>query len=387
MKKATTRRQVLRGGLAITGLGLMGIPEWVLPALAQGETLMPFADMPENLPAGRADTRLLDVRKIDGAFTPKDQFYTVQHYGHPTVDPAAFKLKVSGMVERPRSFSLDDLRKIKSSEFIVGFECSGNRRPLQGLCSNGRWTGVPLRNLMDAVGVKDQAREFVFFGADKGEEEVEFRTDKFKVEQQFGRSLPREKALSSDPLLAWALNGEPLTRHQGSPLRLIVPGWYGVANVKWLSEIHVQDDQFLGKWQARWYRTLRGEMVNGEMKWKEAAVTHMQLKSFVARVTRDAGGRHKVLVVALNDGSPLKSVDVKIDEGPWQAATLDQATTAKYGWKLYHYTWTGATKGEHTVVSRAVGANGAIQPTAEELANKKTFLEDNSQHPRKVTIA
>jgi hypothetical protein len=246
---------------------------------------------------------------------------------------------------------------------------------------------VPLKNVLDAVGVKDQAREFVFFGADKGEEEVEFRTDKFKVEQQFGRSLTREKALSGDPFLAWALNGEPLTRHQGSPLRLVVPGWYGVANVKWLSEIHVQDDQYLGKWQARWYRTLRGEMVDGEMKWKEAAVTHMQLKSFVARVTRDPGGQHKVLVVALNDGSPIKSVDVKVDEGPWQPATLDQATNAKYGWKLYHYTWSGATKGEHTIVSRAVAANGAIQPTAEELATKKTFLEDNSQHPRKVTIA
>jgi DMSO/TMAO reductase YedYZ molybdopterin-dependent catalytic subunit len=375
MKRTTTRRQVLKGGLAVTGLGLMGVPEWVLPALAQGETLVAFADMPENLPAGRADTRLVDVRKIDGPFTPKDQFYTVQHYGHPTVDAATFKLKVSGMVDRPRSFSLDDLRKVKTSEFIAGFECSGNRRPLQGLCSNGRWTGVPLKNVLDAVGVKDQAREFVFFGADKGEEEVEFRTDKFKVEQQFGRSLTREKALSGDPFLAWALNGEPLTRHQGSPLRLVVPGWYGVANVKWLSEIHVQDDQY------------RGEMVDGEMKWKEAAVTHMQLKSFVARVTRDPGGQHKVLVVALNDGSPIKSVDVKVDEGPWQPATLDQATNAKYGWKLYHYTWSGATKGEHTIVSRAVAANGAIQPTAEELATKKTFLEDNSQHPRKVTIA
>jgi hypothetical protein len=275
---------------------------------------------------------------------------------------------------------------MRSSELIAGFECSGNRRPLQGLCSNGRWTGLPLRTLLDAVGVKSQAREFVFFGADRGQEEVEFRTQKFTVEQQFGRSLPREKALSPEPFLAYALNGEPLTRHQGSPLRLIVPGWYGVANVKWLSEIHVQDDQFLGKWQARWYRTLRGEMVDGEMKWKEAAVTHMQLKSFVARVTRD-GARHKVLVVALNDGTPLKSVEVKVDAGPWQPATPDPATSSKYSWKFYNYTWTGATPGEHTLVSRAIDVTGAVQPTEEELANKKTFLEDNSQHPRKVKIA
>ena len=177
---------------------------------------------------------------------------------------------------------------------MFGFECSGNRRPLQGLSSNGRWTGVPLRAVLDRAGVKAEAREFVFFGADHGDEEVEFRGTMFKVDQQFGRSLSREKALSAEPLLAYALNGEPLTKHQGFPLRLIVPGWYGVANVKWLSEIHVQEDQYLGKYQARWYRTLRGEMINGELKWKENAVTHMQLKSFIARVTRNGEPAQRV---------------------------------------------------------------------------------------------
>ena len=141
--------------------------------------------------------------------------------------------------------------------------------------------------MLDQAGVKPQAREFVFFGADHGEEDVEFRGTISKVDQQFGRSLSREKAMSPEPFLAYALNGEPLTRHQGSPLRLLVPGWYGVANVKWLSQIHVQEEQYLGKFQARWYRTLKGEMIDGEMKWNETAVTHMQLKSFIARVTRD----------------------------------------------------------------------------------------------------
>ena len=284
------------------------------------------------------------------------------------------------------SLSLDELRKMGSTELIAGFECSGNRRPLQGLSGNGRWTGVPLRAVLDKAGVKRQAREFVFFGADHGEEEVEFRTNKYKVEQQFGRSLSREKALSPEPFLAYALNGEPLTKHQGSPLRLLVPGWYGVANVKWLSEIHVQEEQYLGKFQARWYRTLRGEMIDGEMKWKETAVTHMQLKSFIARVTRD-GSRHKVLGVVLNDGTPLKSVEVRVDDGPWQPATMDPSTSAKYSWKLFTYTWNGATPGEHTLVSRVTDVTGKVQPTAEELETKKTFLEDNSQFPRKVMIA
>jgi DMSO/TMAO reductase YedYZ molybdopterin-dependent catalytic subunit len=377
---------MLKVGLAVAGLGVLGMPEWVLPALAQGEVLVPFTDLPETFPAPTVDRRQLDVRKIDGPFTPKDQFFTTQHYGHPEIDPTAFRLKVSGLVERPQSLSLDALRAMRRVEIAAGFECSGNRRPLQGLSGNARWTGVPLRTVLDQAGVKDSAREFVFFGADHGKEEVEFRTQKYEVDQQFGRSLSREKAMSSEPMLAYALNGEPLTKHQGSPLRLLVPGWYGVANVKWLSHIHLQEDQYLGKYQARWYRTLRGEMIDGELRWKESAVTHMQLKSFIARVSKD-GGRHKVLGVILNDGTPIKSVEVKVDDGPWQPATIDPATNSKYSWKLFTYAWTGATPGEHTLVSRVTDVTGAVQPTAEALETKKTFLEDNSQHPRKVMIS
>jgi DMSO/TMAO reductase YedYZ molybdopterin-dependent catalytic subunit len=378
---------MLKGSLAMAGLGVLGIPEWAFPALAQSEVLVPFTDLPETInltPA--ADRRIIDIRKIDSPFTPADQFFTTQHYGHPVVDPATFRLKVSGLVDRPASLSLDELRRMRSTEHMVGFECSGNRRPLQGLCSNGRWTGVPLRAVLDRAGVKSQAKEFVFFGSDHGEEEVEFRGQMFKVDQEFGRSLPREKALSAEPLLAWALNGEPLTRHQGFPLRLVVPGWYGVANVKWLSQIHLQEDPYLGKYQARWYRTLRGEMIDGEMKWKETAVTHMQLKSFIARVTRD-GSRHKALGVVLNDGTPVKSVEVRVDDGPWQPAALDPSTREKYSWKMFTYTWDGATPGEHTLVSRVTDVNGKVQPTAADLENKKTFLEDNSQYPRKVMIS
>ena len=387
MPNRTTRRDVLRGSLAVAGLSALRIPDWVLPALAQGETLVPFTDIPENQRwETPPDRRLLDIRTIDGPFTPKDKFATTQHYGHPVVDPATFKLKVTGLVDRPKALSLDELKKMGNTELIAGFECSGNRGPTQGLCGNGRWTGVPLKAVLDSAGVKPAAREFVFFGADHGEEEIEWRTQKFKLDQQFGRSLNREQALSGQPFLAHALNGEPLTRHQGSPLRLIVPGWYGVANVKWLAHIHVQEEAYLGKYQARWYRTLRGEMIDGEMKWKESAVTHMQLKSFIARVTKD-GSRHKVLGVVLNDGTPIKSVEVKVDDGPWQPATLDPATNSKYSWKLFNYTWNGATPGEHTLVSRVTDTTGKVQPTEQELETKKSFLEQNSQSPRKVMIA
>jgi DMSO/TMAO reductase YedYZ molybdopterin-dependent catalytic subunit len=384
MTNQNTRRDILKGGLAVAGLSM--IPDWVLPVLAQGETLVPFTDLPEKIVLEpTADRRIIDIRTIDGPLTPASKFATTQHYGHPEIDPAAFRLKISGLVDKPKSLSLDELRRMRSVELVAGFECSGNRRPLQGLCSNGRWTGVPLKTVLDQAGVKAQAREFVFFGADHGEEEVEFRTQKYKVDQQFGRSLPREMALSSEPVLVYALNGEPLTRHQGSPLRLLVPGWYGVANVKWLSQIHAQEEDYLGKYQARWYRTLKGEMIDGEMKWKEAAITRMQLKSFIARVTKDGAG-HTVMGVVLNDGTPVKSVEVKVDEGSWQPATLDPATKDKYSWKLFTYKWSGATPGEHTLVSRVTDVKGVVQPTAEALETKKTFLEDNSQQPRKVMI-
>ena len=387
MTKQTTRRDVIKGGLAVAGLTAMNVPAWVLPALAQGETVVPFTEWPATFnPSPAPDRRFFDTRVLDGVFTPANQFFTTQHYGHPVVDQATFKLKVSGMVDKPLALSLEDLKKMGGAELVAGFECSGNRRPVQGLVGNGRWTGVPLRKVLDAAGVKAAAREFVFFGADKGMEEVEFRTSKYQVEQQYGRSLTRERALSPEPFLAYALGGEPLTVHQGAPLRLIVPGWYGAPNVKWLSQIHVQEDAYYGKYQTRWYRTLKGEMIDGEMKWIETPITHMQLKSFVARVTK-MGADHKVLGIVLNDGTPIKSVEVQVDGGPWQAATMDSRTKEKFGWKLFTYAWNGATPGEHTLVSRVTDAAGRVQPTEKELEVKKTFLEDNSQHPRKVMIA
>jgi DMSO/TMAO reductase YedYZ molybdopterin-dependent catalytic subunit len=384
----TTRRDILKRSLAIAGLGGLGIPEWAVPALAQGETLMEFTDQPKEFELSRTpDRRIIDVRRIDGPITPADKFFTTQHHGHPELDVAAYRLRISGLVDKPLALSLADLRALPSRELVFGFECSGNRGPLNGLSSNGRWKGVPLRAVLERAGVKADGREIVFFGADHGEEEVEFRGATFKVDQQYGRSLQRDMALSDEPLLAYDLNGEPLTPHQGRPLRLLVPGWYGAPNVKFLAEIHVQQDPYLGKYQARWYRTLKGEMVNGEMKWVETAVTRMRLKSFIARVTRGANG-HKIFGVVLHDGTPIRSVEVKIDDGPWQAAKLDPETMReKYAWKFFNYAWSGATPGEHTVTSRVTDVNGEVQPTAVDLEVKKTFLEDNSQQQRKVMIA
>jgi len=163
-----------------------------------------------------------------------------------------------------------------------------------------------------------------------------------------------------------------------------------VANVKWLSEIHLQEARFLGNYQARWYRTMRtvggtGTETDPDTQWVETEVTRLNLKSVIARVTK-AGAVHKVRGWVLNDGTALKSVEVKVDDGPWKPAALDPANT-KHSWKLFTYTWEGATPGPHTLVSRVTDVNGQVQPTVEDLARKKTFLENNSQMPRKVLIA
>jgi DMSO/TMAO reductase YedYZ molybdopterin-dependent catalytic subunit len=225
----------------------------------------------------------------------------------------------------------------------------------------------------------------VFFGADRAESEVAFRNDTFTLDQQFARSMSLENAMREEPIVAYALNGDALTPTQGFPARLIMPGWYGVANVKWLTGIHVQEDRFVGHFQARWYRTVAGESIGGDVKYTENEVTKLQLKSVIARVTA-VGSNHRVLGFVLNDGTPLRSVEVRVDDGPWQSAVLDPQNT-QYSWKLFTFTWNGATEGEHTLVSRATDVNGRVQATREDLASKQTFLEASEQFPRTLTIA
>lgn len=393
MSDQISRRETFRRGLAATSL-LALLQELPVPALAQGETDVAFTDLPKNFNPGGAPgaaMRQLDIRKIDGMLTPKDQFFTTQHFPKPEIDPAKYRLKFSGMVNKPTEFTLADLKAMKSVELVNGFECSGNSpRSVQGLSSCGRFTGVPLNRVLKQLGVNSKAREVVFFGYDHGSADVAFRQQTLKLDQQFGRSVTLENAMKPEPLIAYALNGDPLTLNQGFPVRLIMPGWYGVANVKWLAEVHLQQDRFLGNFQARWYRTIWGEGGSGDAsdpqtQFVETEVTRMRPKSVIARV-RKSGASYQVMGFVLNDGTPLKSVEVQVDNGPWQKATLD-SSNSQYSWKLFTYRWDGATPGEHTLVSRVTDANGAVQPTAAELSRKKTFLEDNSQFPRKVMIA
>src|SRR5262249_55754026 len=146
-----------------------------------------------------------------------------------------------------------------------------------------------------------------------------------------------------------------------------MPGWYGVANVKWLAEVHLQEDRYLGNYQARWYRSVVGVGGTGadndpQTQGVGTEVTRMRFKSVIARVSK-TGGAHQVLGFVLNDGTPLKSVEIQIDNGPWQKAALASGNM-RYTWKLFTYRWEGAAPGEHTLVSRATDVEGTEQPVA-----------------------
>lgn len=378
------RRQILEGGIGIAGMAATaGMPFWSQLALAQGQELVPFTDMPEESVADTMPNGIhwLDTRSIDTFYTPNDDFYVIHHYNTPEIRSADHALRLTGLVHRPTTLSMADLQAMPKVEIDAGFECGGNSRVrFNGLIGNARWGGVPLRTVLSEAGVRREGIEVVFYGADKGMENVR----DLDVEQAFGRSMEFNDAMTSDALLAYEMNGEPLPQIHGAPLRLVVPGWYGVANVKWLEQIHVQDRRYMGRFMARDYVTLSRQEIGGVERWEERSVTRMRLKSSIVRVTR-RGSRYNIQGFVLNDGTPLRAVEVSIDGGPWQAAEIDPQSS-RYSWKLFSAQWQDPSPGEHTIVSRAIDENGQVQATLDELPEKPTRWENYAQFARKVRV-
>lgn len=378
------RRKVLKGALNTGLLAAVSSPGFILPALAQGERLVPFTDVPETFQVRGVrpnSTHYQDTREIDSFFSDNEDFYLVQHYGQPEIDNSSWRLRITGMVDNEIELSLADLQERESMEQIVGFECGGNgQRLFHGLIGNATWGGTSLQSLLAEAGIQDGAKEIVFFGADQATEEIRGR----EVEKAFARSLSIPDAMREENMLAWSMNGEPLPHYHGKPVRLLVPGWYGVANVKWLTQIHVQDTRYMGRFMGRDYVTLKKANVGGVERWVENSVTTMNLKSAVIRVT-EMGSNFRITGFALNDGSPIDRVEIKIDDGPWQRAEMDPSNT-QYSWKLFHLNWDNPSAGEHTIVSRAIDAEGNVQPTADQLPEKVSYWEDFGQFPRTLTI-
>src|SRR5262245_56951645 len=243
-----------------------GLSALALPALGEDETVIPFLE-PQKINPERP---MVQWDQLKSWVTPTKEFFAVAHYGYPETKAEGWTLDIGGLVERPRTYPLADLMKRPRKEFNATLECSGNGSSLGflGGIGNGRWTGTPLTGLLKECGVKPGGIEVVFFGADQGAEKL--RGAEYK--QNFGRSLSITDAMKDNVMVAWAMNGEPLDNKHGGPLRLVVPGWYGVAWVKWMNRIEVLDRRFLSRFMGRDYVTIRGEERGGETIWRETSV-------------------------------------------------------------------------------------------------------------------
>jgi DMSO/TMAO reductase YedYZ molybdopterin-dependent catalytic subunit len=289
-------------------------------------------------------------------------------------------------VDNPTTLTLDDLKTREQQEVTFTIECSGNTGLpfFNGGIGNATWTGTPLATLLAEAGVQEAGIEVVFWGADAGEQ----TWGEMTITEQFARSMSLADAMNPDNLLAYEMNGEPLPPLHGFTLRLIVPGWYGIANVKWLSRVEVLDRRYQGHFMARDYVTIREEERAGETVWTFTSVTHDRLKSTPAKVTRQ-GDDYQIMGAAW--GAAIAGVEVRIDEGSWQPATLlnDEGGGSEFTWSFWTFDWGTPTPGEHTVTSRAIAADGETQPAADDplLARKTTYWESNGQITRRVSIA
>jgi DMSO/TMAO reductase YedYZ molybdopterin-dependent catalytic subunit len=380
-RKISRRELLLQGSAAFAGLALLNAP-----LLAQafpsrpGEEVIPFLDQPQP---PSPDLNLLNWEELDSWITPNAKFFRVAHYNKPVIDEKDWKLEVTGLVKRPLSFTLSHLKARPRQEVVFTLECSGNRaQPLShGLVGNAKWTGTPLAPILQEAGVLDKGIEVVFVGSDEGEEEVR----QIKMKQNFARSMSLADAMNPHNLLCYEMNGEPLPQPHGFPLRLIVPAWYGIANIKWLKRIEVRDTRYMGRWMAREYVTLREEQRNGETAWMETSVGRTLLKSVPAKVTRK-NGQYQVVGAAW--GAPIQRVEVQIDAGPWMQATIDRSDEAEFAWKLWYLDWEKPSAGEHSIVSRAIDTMGNIQPPMDDprIAKKQTRWESNGQFTRRIRL-
>ena len=289
---------------------------------------------------------------------------------------------------------------------VFTLECSGNSGlPFAtGFIGNARWAGTPLARVLEEARPRRDAVDVVFYGFDRGTQAIRTTreswagqsgtldpdTGALTITERFARTMSLDEALDPRNLLCYEMNGEPLPHKNGFPVRLIAPGWYGVANVKWLTRIEVRDQRHAGNFMARDYVTIREEQRGGEPFWTFNTVRHDRLKSSPAKVVR-RGNRYVVLGVAW--GAPIEAVQVRIDDGPWMPARLFGPVTRNrnlrgLAWRFWTFEWGMPAAGEHAVTSRAFDIDGNMQPAPNDpfLASRRTFWENNGQIMRRVLI-
>jgi sulfane dehydrogenase subunit SoxC len=305
--------------------------------------------------------------------TPIGLHYLLIHYDVPFVDESTYRVEVDGEVDRPLSLTLEELRARPAAEVTVTMECAGNGRArfsprpfsqpwLLEAVGTAVWRGVSLRSLLEAAGVRAGAREVVFTGLDRGIEK--------EIEQLYQRSLPLDEALREEVVLAYEMNGVPLPPQHGAPLRLVVPGWYGMTNVKWLARITVVHDPFGGYQQSAAYKFRRDEDDEG------TAVTRMVpralmvppgIPDFHSRERTLRPGRVAIEGRAWSGSAPIESVEVSTDGGAnWAAATVGRHVNgSRWAWCSWTYEW-DAEPGRHELSCRASDELANAQPIAAE---------------------
>lgn len=385
------RREILKSGAGVVAAVLvqMAQPGFAFPGQGKNDDLVPFLDMPRTPP------KRLDWETLDEWLTPQDQVFNVQHYNIPTIDSNSFALEITGLVNKPVRFSLADLKKLPATEQLMTLECSGNgsSKGFMNAVYNSRWTGTLLAPLLNACQPKPQTTEVVFLGTDHAKETLRKGTPRETTfDVPFGRSMSLLTALGANALLAYERNGQPLEKGNGAPLRLIVPGWYGIANVKWLQRIELRSGRYMGRFMARDYVTVRGERRANDVVFNETSVTRMNLKSVIARVTRGPAKDGLVPVKAFgatwDDGTGVAKVEVQVDDGPWKEAKLASEPRAKYCWTFFSIDLGDLKPGKHRLVSRAIDVKGRVQPTVkdDEIALKRTYWEAYEQWPREIDL-
>jgi DMSO/TMAO reductase YedYZ molybdopterin-dependent catalytic subunit len=384
--KDMARRQLMRQGAAsLAGLALLHshLLAQAFPA-RPGEEVIPWLDQPPPNPSGGVVENLPQWEELSSFLTPNDKFFRVAHYNKPVIDEKAWALEITGLVKQPKTLTLPALKARPRKEVVFTLECSGNHGfPwfISGI-GTAKWAGTPLAPLLKEAGVLNRGMEVVFVGSDAGEEEVR----QAKMPQHFARSMSLVDAMNPNNLLCYEMNGAALPQPHGFPVRLIAPGWYGIANVKWLKRIEIWDTRFMGRFMARDYVTIREEQRNQETVWTETSVGRALLKSVPAKVTSSSG---KYRIVGAAWGPSVVRVEVQIDAGPWVAATIDRREQADFAWKLWSLEWANATPGEHAITSRAVDTQGNVQPAMEDprIAKKRTYWESNGQVTRRIRLA
>ena len=299
--------------------------------------------------------------------TPVGLHYLLIHYDVPVVDPAAWRLTVGGHVERELSLGLDELRARPAGELTVTMECAGNGRAhldprpvsqpwLYEAVGTARWRGMPLRPLLEEAGVREGGIDVLFTGLDRGLENG--------IDQRYQRSLRLHDALRDEVLLAYEMNAAPLPPQHGFPLRLVVPGWYGMTNVKWLASIEVLDHAFDGYQQAWAYHLRQAEEERGEpvdRMLPRSLVVPPGIPDFHTRERVLEAGDHVLEGRAWSGRAPVEGVEVSTDGGAtWAAAELEPAED-RWAWRGWRFRWQ-AEPGRHLVCSRARDEAGNEQP-------------------------